>query len=177
MPLRVADADSHRTIKILDLNLYHFDEEGVVVRGRLLIRLLGVDHRQRSEIQCVLLAVLRLKMLWIRQVALQLVLAELDLITVPLRSDVVGLAKNDEVFLGLLVQSLAELRHVQNEWSQEVLVDAKHAFEAAVDENGADESLKDIAHDLARLKKFYLSAVQLEIFPKRVPDVAIRVVI
>lgn len=92
-------------------------------------------------------------------------------------SDLVQVREQLEVFLRLLGQLLAELGDVKEEGCQEVLKDAKNLLNAAVDEYRPNEGLKDVAHDLARLKDLDLSIVHPEVLLEGVADVAVQVIL
>lgn len=81
-----------------------------------------------------------------------------------------------EIFLGLLVQSLAELRHIENERREQVLKHSENFFNACVDEDGSNKCLKDVTHDFARLENFDLAIVHLEVFFERIKNVAVQVI-
>ena len=92
-------------------------------------------------------------------------------------SDLVQIREQLEVFLRLLGQLLAEFGDVKEERCQEVLKDAENLLDAAVDEYRPDEGLKDVAHDLARLKDLDLSIVHPEVLLEGIADVAVQVVL
>ena len=86
-------------------------------------------------------------------------------------------AEDLEIFFRLFVKFLAKLGHMEQEWGEEVLEDAKHFFDATVDEDSANQCLKDVTHDLARLKQLNITIVHLEVLLEGVEDVAVQIVL
>ena len=82
-----------------------------------------------------------------------------------------------EVFFWLLVQLLAEFGDMEEERREKVLEHAKHLLDSTIDKDGSDERLKDISHDLARLKDLNLTIIHLEVLLERVPDISIQIVL
>ena len=66
---------------------------------------------------------------------------------------------------------------MEQERSKQVLKHFQDFFDATVDENCANEGLKDVAHDLAGLEDLDLPVVHLEVLFEGVADVAVQVVL
>ena len=92
-------------------------------------------------------------------------------------SDLVQVREYLEVFFGLLVKLLAKLSHMQEERREKVLEDAEHLFDSSIYEDGSNQRLKDITHDLARLEDLDLTIVHLEVLFEGVANVAIQVIL
>ena len=85
--------------------------------------------------------------------------------------------QDGEIFLRLLVEALTEFGNVEDKRRKEVLVNSENFLYAAINEDCPNQGFKDITKDFASLIQLDVPIVELEVFPERVVDIPVKVIL